>query len=144
MERREFLRVSLGAVIGLPVVASVLSSCETDVNKVQGQVVVVDLSPYPALKNVGGMAFVQAENYSFILRRSSQTTIVAFSAVCPHQGCLIGDQMGELHHQKIICICHGAEFNPKTGAVIRGPATTGLTQYQTEFDPQGNTVKIYV
>ncbi len=144
MERREFLRVSLGAVIGLPVVASVLSSCETDVNKVRGQVVEVDISPYPMLNNVGGMAFVQVDNYSFILRRASQTTIVAFSAVCPHQGCLIGDQMGELHHHKIRCMCHGAEFNPQTGAVTQGPATTGLTQYQTEFDPQSKTVKIYV
>ncbi len=144
MERREFLRVSLGAVIGLPVVASVLNSCETDVNKAQDKVVVVDISPYPALNTVGGLAFVQVDNYSFILRRASQNTIAAFSAVCPHQGCLIGDQMGELHNHKLRCMCHGAEFDPQTGAVTQGPATTGLTQYRNEFDPQSKTVKIYV
>jgi thiosulfate dehydrogenase [quinone] large subunit len=27
----------------------------------------------------------------------------------------------------IACPCHGSEFNPKTGAVVQGPATSGLT-----------------
>jgi thiosulfate dehydrogenase [quinone] large subunit len=49
---------------------------------------------------------------------------VAFDAVCPHAGCTVA----YVRSARIIaCPCHGSEFNAKTGAVIQGPATTGLT-----------------
>ncbi len=144
MDRRDFLRISVGSIVALPVISGILGGCESDVNKVTGQEIVIDLTPYPALQQIGGMVFVQKENYSFILRRDSQTHIIAFSAVCPHQGCLIGDQMGELHHHRIKCMCHGAEFDPANGGVVRGPATSGLTQYETVFDPQKNELRIII
>jgi thiosulfate dehydrogenase (quinone) large subunit len=49
---------------------------------------------------------------------------VAFDAVCPHAGCTVAYQSAS---KIIACPCHGSEFNPRTGSVIRGPATTGLT-----------------
>jgi thiosulfate dehydrogenase (quinone) large subunit len=50
-------------------------------------------------------------------------TFVAFDAVCPHAGCPVGYDAA----QKVItCPCHGSQFNPSTGAVEIGPATTGL------------------
>jgi thiosulfate dehydrogenase [quinone] large subunit len=49
---------------------------------------------------------------------------VAFDAVCPHAGCTVAYQAAA---KIIACPCHGSEFNPKTGAVIQGPATNGLT-----------------
>lgn len=45
----------------------------------------------------------------------------AFSAVCTHQGCQVG-----FRQQVIFCPCHGAEFDPSTGAVLRGPAERPL------------------
>jgi thiosulfate dehydrogenase [quinone] large subunit len=55
-----------------------------------------------------------------------QTTDVykAFDAICPHAGCTVAYQASA---SVIACPCHGSEFNPKTGAVIQGPATSGLT-----------------
>ena len=50
---------------------------------------------------------------------------LAFDAVCPHAGCIVGyDASASL----FLCPCHGSEFNTVTGAVVRGPAATGLTK----------------
>ncbi len=49
---------------------------------------------------------------------------VAFDAVCPHAGCTVAYASSA---KIIACPCHGSEFNPQSGAVIRGPATRGLT-----------------
>lgn len=48
--------------------------------------------------------------------------IKAFTAVCPHQGCLVN----EVADNQIICPCHGSLFSAEDGAVIQGPATSGL------------------
>ncbi len=48
---------------------------------------------------------------------------VAYDAVCPHEGCTVG----YLESQKIIqCPCHGSQFNPTNGHLVRGPAPHGL------------------
>jgi len=49
---------------------------------------------------------------------------VAFDAICPHAGCTVAYQSGA---NIITCPCHGSEFDPKTGAVVVGPAASGLT-----------------
>ncbi len=45
----------------------------------------------------------------------------AYSAVCPHQGCLVR----EVREDTIVCPCHGSEFQ-LDGNVQRGPARRGL------------------
>ncbi|MER7816700.1 Rieske (2Fe-2S) protein [Streptomyces sp. NPDC096153] len=46
----------------------------------------------------------------------------AFSAVCTHQGCLVG----KVANGTIDCPCHGSEFAAEDGAVVKGPATRPL------------------
>src|SRR5215471_20528775 len=46
----------------------------------------------------------------------------AFSAVCTHQGCLVGDVSGGT----INCPCHGSKFNITNGSVVQGPAASPL------------------
>ena len=46
----------------------------------------------------------------------------AFDAACPHQGCNVGAVEGA----EIVCPCHNSRFG-LDGAVLNGPATTGLT-----------------
>jgi Rieske Fe-S protein len=46
----------------------------------------------------------------------------AFSAVCPHQGCLVQT----VTKKSIDCPCHGSHFDPATGEVLSGPSPRGL------------------
>jgi thiosulfate dehydrogenase [quinone] large subunit len=60
-----------------------------------------------------------------LIIRSKVGEFVAFDAVCPHAGCTVAYQSSS---NIIACPCHGSEFDPRTGAVVHGPATTGLTR----------------
>ncbi|MGH9114690.1 MAG: ubiquinol-cytochrome c reductase iron-sulfur subunit, partial [Acidimicrobiales bacterium] len=48
---------------------------------------------------------------------------VAFDAVCPHARCYVHYQAGS---RQFVCPCHGSRFDGATGAVLQGPAVTGL------------------
>jgi thiosulfate dehydrogenase [quinone] large subunit len=62
-------------------------------------------------------------------------TFVAFDAVCPHEGCTV---MFYESADKFICPCHGSEFNGRTGALERGPATVGLTPIEITEGSDGD------
>jgi Rieske Fe-S protein len=47
----------------------------------------------------------------------------AFTAVCTHQGCLVGSVSGGT----INCPCHGSKFSITNGSVVNGPAVSPLT-----------------
>jgi thiosulfate dehydrogenase [quinone] large subunit len=46
----------------------------------------------------------------------------AFSAICSHAGCTVQFQSGGF-----ICPCHGSQFDGTSGAVLNGPAPSGLS-----------------
>jgi Rieske Fe-S protein len=46
----------------------------------------------------------------------------AFTAVCTHQGCIVGTVSGGT----INCPCHGSKFNITNGSVVNGPAASPL------------------
>jgi thiosulfate dehydrogenase (quinone) large subunit len=69
-----------------------------------------------------------------IVIRPSSGTFVAFDAVCPHAGCMVGYDPAQ---QVIICPCHGSQFNAHTGAVEVGPATDGLNKLGIAEGPNG-------
>ncbi len=60
---------------------------------------------------------------------------VAYDAICPHQGCTVAYQTSA---RIIACPCHGSEFDPRDGAVRRGPAPTGLTRITITKGSNGN------
>jgi Rieske Fe-S protein len=47
----------------------------------------------------------------------------AFNPACPHVGSLVNPPAGGV----ITCPLHGSAFDPTSGAVRKGPATSGLT-----------------
>jgi predicted lipoprotein with Yx(FWY)xxD motif/nitrite reductase/ring-hydroxylating ferredoxin subunit len=53
----------------------------------------------------------------------------AFVNVCPHKGC---PMKGGLSENVLTCTCHGAQFNPRTGDVIKGPAASPLRGIEIE------------
>jgi nitrite reductase/ring-hydroxylating ferredoxin subunit len=59
--------------------------------------------------------------------------IHALADECPHQGFAMssGDLIGE---HEIECVWHGARFDCRTGAVLRGPADDALPRYAVRID----------
>jgi nitrite reductase/ring-hydroxylating ferredoxin subunit len=51
-------------------------------------------------------------------------TLHAFDDTCPHAGCSLAE--GELDGQTVVCPCHLATFDVTTGAVVSGPAPSGV------------------
>ncbi len=74
---------------------------------------------------VGGAASFQdptSGDPAFVVQpRNGQ--FVGFDAICPHAGCTV-----EAQSRIFACPCHGSQFNLDTGAVLQGPATTGLSR----------------
>lgn len=71
---------------------------------------------------VGGSTSVQlADGSKGIVTRTAADTAVAFSAACTHMGCPVA-RKGKV----LACPCHGSEFDPRTGAVLQGPAGSPL------------------
>ena len=69
---------------------------------------------------VGG-GYVNTE-VAVVVTQPEAGTYNAFTAVCPHQGCLVS----KVVDNEIICPCHNSRFSAADGAVISGPAQEGL------------------
>lgn len=67
-----------------------------------------------------------ADGEKVLVSRLSEDEVVAFSAVCPHQGCSVAP-----NGEQLACPCHGSQFE-LDGSLKRGPAETGLTPYEVE------------
>ena len=69
-------------------------------------------------------SFVAKNRYgnetTYILVRNSEN-LIAMDATCPHKGCIVG-----IAPEGLLCPCHSALFDPKNGAVLRGPASYAL------------------
>ena len=57
---------------------------------------------------------------TYILTRNSEG-LIAMGATCPHNGCTVS-----IKPEGLLCPCHYALFDPKNGAVLRGPAAYAL------------------
>lgn len=77
------------------------------------------LGPAEAVPAGGGIV---RRDLAVVVTRSAAGEFRAVSAVCPHDGCLVG----EVVDGAIVCACHGSRF-ALDGAVTRGPATSPLT-----------------
>ena len=71
---------------------------------------------------VGGTKAAKIGDIPVLLSQPNAGTVMCFSAVCTHQGCTVGAGAKDFD-----CSCHGSKFNAETGAVLNGPAVTGLT-----------------
>ncbi len=101
---------------------------------------VLDLNKpeYRALAAAGGAVTVPnpgAPNKPIMVTRTDESTVAAFSVICPHLGCKVGLP----HNGVITCPCHGSTFD-MTGKVTRGPAKTDLYRFDAVLN--GSTVTI--
>jgi thiosulfate dehydrogenase [quinone] large subunit len=70
-----------------------------------------------------------------VVVQPSSGTFVAFDAICPHEGCTVAYFPSD---KLFICPCHGSRFNGETGALVKGPATRGLTPITIAEGPDGD------
>jgi thiosulfate dehydrogenase (quinone) large subunit len=84
----------------------------------------VRLGPSNALSPGQGATYRDpADGSPDLLVRQPGGELTAMSAVCTHAGCTVGYQNGQ-----IVCPCHGATYDPRSGAVTGGPAPQGLAR----------------
>ena len=60
-----------------------------------------------------------------VVHRASTSEVVAFTAICTHQGCIV-DAKGDPSGKNFVCPCHGSSFDSSTGNVTFGPASRSL------------------
>ncbi|MET8452285.1 Rieske (2Fe-2S) protein [Streptomyces sp. NPDC005209] len=63
-------------------------------------------------------------DHNVVVSRDGNGTLKAYSTICTHAGCAIN----KLEGTKLICPCHGSEFDAATGKVVQAPATEPLNE----------------
>lgn len=119
---------------GVVAVGGVLAACSTGSDEnVDGAPAAEESTQneQPAASDVSGLVAVAdvpvgggvvIENPPIVVTQPEAGSIKAFTAICPHQGCLVD----EVVDNEIICPCHQSRFSAVDGAVITGPAMQGL------------------
>lgn len=67
---------------------------------------------------------------AIVVTQPTEGDVKAFTAICPHQGCLVS----EVKDNVIVCPCHGSLFSAEDGSVLQGPARTGLSSAGVAVD----------
>ncbi|MEP6778834.1 MAG: Rieske (2Fe-2S) protein [Gemmatimonadaceae bacterium] len=97
---------------------------------------VVKLSDYNALNNVGGIARLSGSSTPVAVVRSSTSTYLAFSLVCPHQGTTVN-----INGSGFLCPNHGAQFN-SSGGWVGGQRTSNLSSISVVLDATAGTLTL--
>lgn len=71
---------------------------------------------------VGGGTILKEQKV--VVTQPTKGEYKAFTAVCTHQGCTVGEVSGG----EIICPCHGSHFSIKDGSATSGPAQAPLAE----------------
>ncbi len=69
---------------------------------------------------VGGGTVFKSEK--IVVTQPKKGDFHAFTAVCTHMGCTVGEVNGDT----IQCNCHGSQYNAADGTVKKGPAPKAL------------------
>jgi Rieske Fe-S protein len=80
---------------------------------------------------VGGSVVVTSPAGKVAVAQPTAGKVVAFSAICTHQGCTVAAAGKQLQ-----CPCHGSVFDAFTGEVVRGPAQAPLSKVDVSVSGQ--------
>ena len=67
-------------------------------------------------------------------------TFYAFDDTCTHEECSLAD--GDLSGTTVTCMCHGAEFDVRTGDVLAPPAPAPVKVYRTRVEGASLQIEI--
>lgn len=70
---------------------------------------------------VGGSIDATINGEPALISQPTAGQVVAFSAICTHQQCVVAAAGNEFH-----CPCHGSMYDATTGDVVQGPALEAL------------------
>lgn len=87
--------------------------------------------------SVGSTAAGSANGKDILIYRPREASVLAYSAVCPHAGCMVAADGGEFR-----CPCHGSTFQPSDGGVLTGPARKPLSRLAAAVDGEWITVSV--
>lgn len=140
MERRDFIKtVCLGCAGGIGA-SWLLQSCTTQ-RYIEGvttslNTIRVEKSEFTKAEDIGAPVenFLLLKNSNFdhpiIIYKLNEKEYRSYLLQCTHQGCEL-----QAFETRMICPCHGSEFNPK-GEVTVGPAEENLKFYVTTHDDE--------
>lgn len=100
-------------------------------------VVTLTIDASSPLATVGNAAQVQYGSGTLLVARTAQDTFAAVTAICTHQSCTITNFSSQIY----TCPCHGSQFDTN-GQVKKGPASSALRKYQTQFANNQLTITI--
>ena len=89
-----------------------------------------------ALREEGAVVFDSADGKAIAIDTGS--AVVAYSAVCTHDGCTVGYDKGA---GQIVCPCHGSTFDPADGSVVNGPARDPLGEVPVTVDEAAGVLR---
>lgn len=156
-ERREFLIKSLSLLSIAGFGPALFESCEFEwakpvlVDNVTIKTALTDDELFQFRRNFGLHRYFPNVNYGIpvIIVRLKDTgaadDFTTFSSLCTHDSCngIKVDLQPKKTEKKIICACHGSEFDAKNhGKVIKGPAEKALKEFPTSWDSSSNTLTI--
>jgi cytochrome b6-f complex iron-sulfur subunit len=137
LNRREFNLLILAGAAG-SLVPGCSSPYDGSVSLTNGQAV-LSFTQFPELASVGGAAVVAVQqSFPIVVVRTTQTEVVALSATCTHQGCIMSF---ETSRQEVHCPCHNADFD-LSGAIRRGPPRVPIPTYQAMVGSDAVVVQI--
>jgi Rieske Fe-S protein len=134
MKRRDFVTYGAAAIAMAALAACGVGGDVTSPGNVSATS--LNLSDYPALSTVGGVATTTIGRTPIAIVRTGTSTFAAFSRICPHQGGTVSPTSSGF-----FCPNHGATFN-KSGVWVGGQRTSNLTSYPVTFDATASTLTI--
>jgi len=93
-----------------------------------GEVVIAQVS---ALVAGEGFNFKANDGTDAILFKTKDEKVYALSRICTHEGCSVNF---DLSQNKLICPCHGAEYESGEGNVLSGPTQRALKKITVKIE----------
>jgi len=86
-----------------------------------------------------GMAVVDVKGTRIAIA-NVQGAYYAFDDECTHEQCSLAE--GDLAGTTVTCMCHGAEFDVRSGAVLAPPAIIPIRVYPTRVEGDALNIEI--
>lgn len=134
--RRTFLTAG-GAATAAITLAACSSSPEQDIFSGGTFTRAVPLHDLP----VGDAIQLAVGANQVLIYREAAQTVHAYSAVCTHQGCIVGVPT-QGPSAPFVCPCHASNFDKITGDAVAGPAQLPLTRHNTSIEGEWILVEV--